>query len=320
MSNTGIPAAFEWLEKERYIRTEELRLTRDGFCFLEKSVADILIACDIDTFPDRQDQLLRTKNFFDDWFLFAVSEGGKTVYGLLKMREQEHDQDRDEPADGDAPGVTVSFIAFDVNVMKACLEDPTAANRKQLGMEINRVVAYPKQSHHPVLKAYFLRPEAEAAYLIGDTYVRRMASFANGGVLYVPQAYRDIWQKKTEARKYARIPEFLERNNREAGYAVCDHQRIYIKDIDCLTEYEKLAVLATHTGNVSFHSFAAEVRYHAMFLSGLTRVSLPLIGSPYASAVRADLSIADKEFQGPAPYYRLDSKLVREQMKYHRNI
>lgn len=44
---------------------------------------------------------------------------------------------------------------------------------------------------------------------------------------------------------------------------------------------------------------------------------LPLAGSPYASAVRADMSIGDKEFQGPAPYYDLSGAIVHEQMKYH---
>ena len=42
-----------------------------------------------------------------------------------------------------------------------------------------------------------------------------------------------------------------------------------------------------------------------------------MAGSPYASAVRADMSIGDKEFQGPTPYYDLSGKLVSEQVKYH---
>ena len=76
-------------------------------------------------------------------------------------------------------------------------------------------------------------------------------------------------------------------------------------------------ILATHTGNVSVHSFAAEVRYHAMFLTKLMKIRLPMVGAPYASAVRADMSIGDKEFQGPTPYYDLSGKLVQEQEKYH---
>jgi hypothetical protein len=90
-----------------------------------------------------------------------------------------------------------------------------------------------------------------------------------------------------------------------------------VEDVNRLTEAEKLAILATHTGNVSLHSFGAEVRYHAMFLTSAAKIRLPLLGSPYASAIRADMSIGDKEFQGPTPYYHLSGRLVRTQMRYH---
>ena len=186
-----------------------------------------------------------------------------------------------------------------------------------MGMEINRVVAYPKQSHHPALKAYFIRPQAEAPYLIAETYVKHIESFSSAGTLNVPKAYQEIYLKREVSVKYARVPDFLDQNNREAGVMVCDHQKIYIQDANHLTRYEKMAILATHTGNVSYHSFAAEIRYHAMFLTKLMKIRLPLAGSPYASAVRADMSIGDKEFQGPTPYYNLSGKIVLEQEKYH---
>jgi len=81
-----------------------------------------------------------------------------------------------------------------------------------------------------------------------------------------------------------------------------------------------LAILATHTGNVSYHSFAAEIRYHAMFLKKWMKIRLPLAGSPYASAVRADMSIGDKEFQGPTPYYDLSGALVLKQIEFHKQF
>ena len=118
-------------------------------------------------------------------------------------------------------------------------------------------------------------------------------------------------------RSHARVPDFLVQNNRDANRVVCDHENIYIQNVKQLSQYEKLAILATHTGNVSVHSFAAEIRYHAMFLTKLLKIRLPIAGSPYASAVRADMSIGDKEFHGPTPYYDLSGKLVSEQVKYH---
>lgn len=308
-----LPDGFRTLVDRGQIRREDMLATSDGFFMLIRSLAAILTAAGIDTFPDREGRILPCENFFDDWFLFCVPAQEEAVYGLLKMREQEQDAASGLPADGDTPGVTVSFIAFDVHLLHTCLEQPTPENRQKLGMEINRVVAYPKQTHHGAMKDYFLRPQAEAPYLIAETYTKYIAAFSRQGILEVPEAYREIYRKG----KSPRIPEFLERNNRDAGTTVCDHHLIRIRDTEHLTRQEKLAILATHTGNVSFHSFAAEVRFHARFLTNLARIPLPLAGSPYASAVRADMSIGDREFSGPTPYYDLSSKLVREQEKYH---
>ena len=315
-----IPAFFKWLDDQKMISKDYIISSNDGFVMITESISSILISKGVETFPDREGRILECRNYFDDWFLFAVPGKTEYVYGLLKMREQEHDLERGIQADGDTPGVTISFIAFDTGILKSCLENPTAENRKKTGMEINRVVAYPKQNHHPALKEYFIRPQAEAPYLVADTYVNHIAAFSSAGTLNVPKVYKDIYLKKSVSGKYARVPDFLEQNNREANRTVCDHEKIYIQNVKQLSRYEKLAILATHTGNVSYHSFAAEIRYHAMFLNKLMKIRLPMAGSPYASAVRADMSIGDKEFQGPTPYYNLYGKHVREQVKHHSDV
>ena len=313
----NIPDFFRWLQQRNLLVPEHMDMTGDGFRMLKISVADILVSEGIDSLPDREGESMECQRFFDDWFLFAVPEQEGHVYSLLKMREQEQEKKLGIRADADEPGVTISFIAFDTEILKACLEAPTPENRRKLGMEINRVVAYPKQKHHPALKAYFIRPEAEAPYRIAEGYISYIAAFCQNGILPVPEAYRDIYAKREKSARYARVPDFLERNNQNAGTVVCDHQVIRLRDPARLTQYEKLAILATHTGNVSVHSFGAEVRYHAMFLTKLAKVRLPLAGSPYASALRADMSIGDKEFQGPTPYYNLSGKLVQEQAACH---
>ena len=315
-----IPSVFRYLLNAQLIREENVLFTKDGFYMIYKSISSILISKGIETFPDREDRILECRNFFDDWFLFAIPDHEDYVYGLLKMREQEHDLEQGMKADGDTPGVTISFISISTDILKSCLENPSAENRKKMGMEINRVVAYPKQNHHPALKEYFIRPQAEAPYLVADTYVKYIAAYSSAGTLNVPKAYKEICLKRSASAKYARVPDFLEENNREANRIVCDHENIYIQNVKRLSRHEKLAILATHTGNVSYHSFAAEIRYHAMFLTKLMKIRMPLAGSPYASAVRADMSIGDKEFQGPTPYYNLYGNHVREQVKYHSDV
>ena len=302
------------------IRKDQIISSNDGFFMITESFSSILISKGIDTFPDREDRILGCRNYFDDWYLFAVPSMEDYVYGLLKMREQEHDLERGIQADGDTPGVTISFIAFDTGIFKSCLENPTAENRKNMGMEINRVVAYPKQNHHPAMKEYFIRPQAEAPYLLAETYVKHIAAFGSARSLNVPKDYKEIYLKRSVSTKYARVPDFLDQNNLDANRIVCDHETIYIQNVKQLSRYEKLAILATHTGNVSVHSFAAEIRYHAMFLKKWMKIRLPMSGSPYASAVRADMSIGDKEFQGPTPYYDLSGALVLKQIEFHKQF
>lgn len=310
-----LPHLFAWLTDEKLVREHDLLCTCDGFYLVNQSLSTILSGRGIETFLDSDGSTLRCCDFFDDWFLYAVTEPNGSVYGLLKMREQENDNKLGIMADGDTPGVTVSFVGFDVEVLKRCLIESTSPAAKDLGIEINRVVAYPGQKHHAGLKAYFARPEAQAPYMIAKCYVRHMAAFARDGILDTPKGYREIYGKIQKSRRYCRIPDFLDSNNTAANRVVCDHTRIYLRDPDHLSEYEEYAILATHTGNVSYHSFAAEIRFHALFLADILRI--PILRSVYASAVRADMSIGDKELQGFTPYYDLSSPLVKAQMKAH---
>lgn len=317
----NIPSFFQNLITIHCLSFGDVQQTRDGFFALSRSLSDILAAKGISVFPNDQGQERQCSRFYDDWYLYAVPEGEGYIYSLFKMREQEFDASEAVPADGDTPGVTVSFIVFDTAILTRCLSDPQSENRAALNREINRVVAARGQQHHKALKAYFLDPKAEGSYLIGELYVRKIASFAQNGAVQVPKHYRAVYERSKKpgaSFKDTRLPRFLNSNNQAAGHCVCDHETIFIADPQHLTDFEKAAILATHTANVSFHSFAAEVRYHAQFLAWYARVPLPFLGkSIYDSAIRADMTIDDTELEGPAPFYRLDSKLVKEQVKYH---
>ena len=46
---------------------------------------------------------------------------------------------------------------------------------------------------------------------------------------------------------------------------------------------------------------------------------IPFLGkSAYDSAIRADMTIDDTEFDAPAPFYRMNGRWVRAQRKYHK--
>lgn len=324
MNTVCTPDAFCWLIEAKCINQADIVCAEDGFFFVNKSLSDILAEKDIFDFPDSSGQILPCNRFFDDWFLYAVPNMSEYTYSLLKLREQEHDTQDGSPADGDTPGVTISFIAFVFEILLKCLSAPTAPNRQALNAEINRVVARKGQKHHKALKHYFANPEAQGAYLVASVYIRRIASFAENGSLDVPEYYKELVQKSISCKsnaKFARLPRFLAYLNSQAGHTVCDNTKIYIKAQGNPDIYESAAILATHTGNTSLYSFAAEVEYHARFLMSLAKIKIPFFGrSVYDSAIRADMTVGDTEFEGPAPFYNSNSRIVKRQYQHHKAI
>ena len=320
MNHECFPEIFHKLQFGGHIKESDVLRTRDGFFLAYKSLAEILSDRNILDFPGSDSSRLMCSKFFDDWFLYAVPGKTDYTYSLLKLREQEHDA-AEGNADGDTPGVTISFISFACDILLDCLADPTDENRVRLDGEINRVVARRGQCHHKDLKRYFVAPSAEGAYLVSSTYIRYIASLAESGCLDVPDHYKEIVKQSRFCRhsaKLARLPRYIESVNQEAGYIVCDHDKIYIKNPEKPDIYESAVILATHTGNTSQYSFAAEVEFHARFLVSAAKIKIPFFGkSVYDSAIRADMSVGDAEFQGPAPFYRTESGIVKRQYALH---
>lgn len=316
MSIYAVPNVFRQLRSNECICTNDLINTQDGFWIVCKSLSEILAQKGILDFPNSDGKRLACDRFFDDWFLYAVPKESDYVYSLLKLREQEHDAESDSPADGDTPGVTISFIEFSCDILLDCLEMPSDKNRYDLYGEISRVVVRLGQRHHKDLKRYFVAPESEGAYIAADLFAKHVASFAENGTLDLPEHYIKISENRN-----ARLPRFIDSLNRTAERIVCDHKKIYLKNAKQLTEHERAAILATHTGNTSIYSFAAEVEYHARFLTSLSKIKIPFCRKNfYESAIRADLTIEDAERRMPVPYYRENSEIVQRQYRLHKNL
>lgn len=249
----------------------------DGFRAGVMSVSRLLESRGIRTLPGNH-QELPCALYYDDWYLYQVPRG---TWGLYKLREREHDG-----GDSDEPGMTVSFLAFDLGILLGCLEDPAEENRRALAQELHRVVAARDQRHHEQLWDYFRRPEAEGPYLMGKIYIQKLRDLAPEGGFPLPK------------RMSRRLRRFLE----ESG--AVEHGRL-LPD-----RASPEAILVCHTGNTSLHSLAAEIRFHAVFL----KPRLPLI---YASALRADMGALSREFLPVMPYYREGSTWVRQQKRHH---
>lgn len=292
-----------------YVERKRIKNTSDGFFAADISIADILSKSGIDFLLGKDGSEIKTSYFYDDWYVFAIEKQNRFTYGLFKMREQECD--KEYGADGDIPGVTVSFVEFHIDKLINCVDDPTDKNRVELSEEIERVVSKKGEKHSATMKEYFIKAESEASYLIAEMYVSFIAGFCNEGYIKVPESFENKKNKR-------RLSDFIKINNKQAGKTICDGEKIYINNPEDLSDFEKYAILATHTANTSFNSFAAEIQFHAEYLMDIMKIEIPFLSrSVYDSAIRADMSVMGSKFEGFCPYYDDNNKIVRKQAELH---
>jgi len=294
---------FAWLKAVLGF-SPEAEKAEDGFSMLRESVAWLLEQRGITSFPGADGRQRLFRLFYDDWYLFAVPG---PVYGLVKLREQEFDAAQGLLADGDTPGITVSFVSLNREILKRCLGNPAPENILALSRELARITSSRDARHDEALKVYFLRPRAWGPYRIAEAYVRKVVT---GHTLALPENAAHRVKRRGRLRRFLlHLNECRELWRGEA---------LHFQDPQALTPEEKQAVLGVHTGNFSTHSFAAEVRFHAWFLFPLARLTLPGINrSLYQSAIRADMSLGRHSLQELAPYYHDTSLWVKQQKKAH---
>jgi len=307
-----MPDLFNVLIEDKYLLCTQIDTTSDGFFISQQSLSHILKAAGINELVD--DKPLDCDQYFDDWYLYVIRNETEEVYSLVKMREQETDgSNATNNGDNNDPGVTISLIPFDINILQNCLSNDSTANKIALYNEINKVVLLNNQTHSTALQQYFSNPASDAAYNIAELYIQHIVNSSNDNFVPLPLIYKSILQNSKE---HGRIAEFIDSINANAGYTVCDNEKIIINSKEHLTSFEKYAILATHTGNVSLNSFAAEIQFHADALeSWYGKINL---FNAYEKAIRADMAIGEEKESGFVDeYYDLDSDIVRTQAEYH---
>lgn len=341
-SNTILPPAilppvFSSLIENGFLSVAHIEYTNDGFYMCKKPLTYLFSGAGIYELIDDKNKPYPCSRMYDDWYLYSIYDGTNDVYSLVKMREQETDGE-----DDDNPGVTVCFVSFNTSILLNCLYNDTYANKIKLSVELDRVIWQNKQTHDAVLQQYFDNPASCASYSIAELYIQHIANMSMSGYVNLPNRYLNllpivedyervieqlegrtdsgsqlsISQCRVDLEKYGRIPNFISSLNQSAGYTVCDDEKIMINSPNSLSSFEKYAILATHTGNVSLNSFAAEVKYHAHALE--TWYGKWNLFDAYEKALRADMAVGSEHaFKFVDQYYDLDSDIVQEQVYYH---
>lgn len=285
----------------------------DGFSLCPKSLSQLLLEMGIRDTGISPVNKADAESYFDDWHLYRVRD----TYGLVKLREQEHNyipgfSDRDDPA------VTVSFIVFPVNTLWA-LPYGCGTETREMKAFVNAfrdVTERFPQRHDPTLQAYFSDPYSKGSYIIAQAYVQKLLSLFPDGAIPFPDKHLLI---------SPRLRKGLLSRNQEAGrQVVCWEDRcLHVKDPQNPTLSEKQAVLGFYTGALTFAGFASEVKFHADALTAW-EAKIPLLGKIwYRAAIRADMQFGPENSLytlALCPYYHPSSALVRQQTQIHGNI
>lgn len=329
------PCFVNGLINKGYVTHSDIASTDDGFYMLTKSLADILNNANITTLKENSSGTAsrNVSDYYDDWYIYAVESSGGYSYGMLKMREPESDG-----KDGDDTGITVSFVNLNYSKLLTLLNSNTTANSYNFLQNLEAVTGPGSVDYDETIANYFAQVESKAAYLIAEQFIQFIVDeTCVNGVINAPSNYVDIRNEIAEIDQLLdniwldsdtrlillnqksdleRIPNAIVANNNEAGYSIYNttNNTISISNTSNLTIYEKYAILATHTGNVTFNSFAAEVQFHADALDDW----LANFSQYYEAALRADMAIGEEYESGLFDeYYDLNSDIVQAQIAEH---
>ncbi|ADU21934.1 cellulose-binding family II [Ruminococcus albus 7 = DSM 20455] len=308
--------------------TEE---TDDYFVICKTPLSEILLSCDVNTLTDNDGDELPVENYYDDWYIMALNRFGKETYGLYKMREQEYDSD--DKHDNNEPGVTISFVEFDISKLNDVIYHNTS-DTSDLYNEIDKVVYVPDAPYSSELQSYFVDVDSDAPYLIAEAYVDKIAnSYSISSIPFPnnlnhiydgidnlneaidsilmpdPLTNAELYSKRQELR---RVPDALSDCNNNFGSIIADENNkvISISSSSNLDYYEKKAILSAYTADTSFNMFAAEVQAHAEYLED----TLSIFDWFYSRALRADMGIGEEYESGmfDSYYDPNDSRVVAQ--------
>lgn len=331
--SVDVPTQLFMLYKLGCISENSLRFTDDQFTLCVTSLADILKSRSITNLYNEDHTAHRVDLYYDDWYVCAVEGSNRTIYSLIKMREPETDN-----GDGNSPGVTVCFVEFDIAALVSCLGSNSMTENVKLYQEVSNVVESLESQHSSALETYYKAAAAKGAYLIAEMYVQYIASLANGGVINAPENYIELINEIERYDEYIlaassdnnavielsnqknylnRVPKALSEINKKAGRTIFSNNKIYLSnDAKNLSIYEKQAILALFTGDVTFNSFAAEIVYHAANLTNELFIKLDY----YPDLIRADIILETSySFYKTLvdDYLDLESELVQDQVNAH---
>lgn len=291
----------KWITPDE-IRTADSSDIPEILTILTVSLGDILTRAGVEEISDAAGEV-QPVTHYESWYLYTL---GNTC-SMFYMR-----------TDSQSAGMGVSFIELNFDVLRLCLEKQDEGGEALLAL--TEVTSASAQGVHTyALTNYFQSPASEGAYLMAECFVEAVTATAVDSLVEVPAHYAACSDEDAEFLRVAEALRYLD--HRHPGLILWENDRpaqIRIADQTALTDYEKQAILALYTMDVTFCSFAAEVAVHAMMCNQNAVMS-------YERCKIADMAVG--EYNGTAGFlarldneygfYNLNSTAVKSQEEHH---
>ena len=190
-----------------------------------------------------------------------------------------------------------------MDLLKIGLFDRRTSDLYNLYLRFIEIMQIGYVAYDGIITTYFNTVASDGSYLIAETYVDMIAQTAINGYIPLPESFETSVARD---RVVGVLNQINESAINDGGNAIYEGEadRIRINNPSNLSHLEKCAILATHTANVCFNSFAAEVQFHAEqtidCYGGL------VLADFYEKALRAGMGIDEADdSQGSElmPYY-----------------
>lgn len=244
--NLTVPSALQSFIDDGYISINDIKQTDDGFTLCTKPLSEIFTDMGVSSQINGSDGSNLSLNYLTSWYLYSVGNN----YSILKMRCLNEE--------GAGIGTSIPFMDFNISLINSLYEDiiqqiNPSQNEFDLYTALRKLIYGTIDANYTYcvpIASYFASSSSKGNHLIAEEYIKKILATERdeNGYIQIPS---NISSAQTDFLDT--LPDIYDSEN----------NRIVVGNYN-LTNYEKKAILACRTGNLSLNAYAAENIAHAV--------------------------------------------------------
>lgn len=244
--NLTVPSALQSFIDDGYISINDIKQTDDGFTLCTKPLSEIFTDMGVSSQINGSDGSNLSLNYLTSWYLYSVGNN----YSILKMRCLNEE--------GAGIGTSIPFMDFNISLINSLYEDiiqqiNPSQSEFDLYTALRKLIYGTIDANYTYcvpIASYFASSSSKGNHLIAEEYIKKILATERdeNGYIQIPS---NISSAQTDFLDT--LPDIYDSEN----------NRIVVGNYN-LTNYEKKAILACRTGNLSLNAYAAENIAHAV--------------------------------------------------------